>query len=213
MTADFGVNQGLVEEQFLKWVDNPRAVAEAWRSYFESLAPDELPQLSSAGTILAPVTSVGLLSPEPESVPPPLPSSDNGAPVARAASEAPSTEGADAPEDDDEGARNSVFYPPTTETVLDPVLPDNPAILSRQSFPPSSELLVDGFYGPRRTAVVLGFGSVSRGANSDSTARSAGSIESRVALSSASCIWKKFSTSAGAGIQTTTAFLNYFCNL
>jgi 2-oxoglutarate dehydrogenase complex dehydrogenase (E1) component-like enzyme len=35
MTADFGVNQGLVEEQFLKWVDNPLAVDEAWRAYFE----------------------------------------------------------------------------------------------------------------------------------------------------------------------------------
>ena len=154
MTADFGVNQGLVEEQFLKWVDNPLAVDEAWRSYFESLAPDDLPQLSSAGTILAPVTSVGLLSPEPESVPPPLPSSDNGAPLPRAASEAPSTWGADAAEDDDEGARNSVFYPPTTETVLDPVLPDNPAILSRQSFPPSSELLAATELQARLSAMI-----------------------------------------------------------
>ena len=48
MSADFGVNQGLVEEQFLKWVDNPLAVDVAWREYFESLAPNDLPQISSA---------------------------------------------------------------------------------------------------------------------------------------------------------------------
>ena len=54
MTADFGVNQGLVEEQFLKWVDNPLAVDEPWRAYFESLTPTEWPQISSAGTIIAP---------------------------------------------------------------------------------------------------------------------------------------------------------------
>ena len=59
MTADFGVNQGLVEEQFLKWVDNPLAVDEAWRTYFESLAPTDWPQISSAGTIMAPVTATG----------------------------------------------------------------------------------------------------------------------------------------------------------
>ncbi|MBT8469091.1 MAG: hypothetical protein KJN97_10110, partial [Deltaproteobacteria bacterium] len=63
MTADFGVNQGLVEEQFLKWVDNPLAVDEAWRSYFESLAPTDWAQISSAGTIMAPITATGLASP------------------------------------------------------------------------------------------------------------------------------------------------------
>ena len=46
-TIEFGY-KGLVEEQFLKWIDNPLAVDEAWRAYFESLAPTDWPQISSA---------------------------------------------------------------------------------------------------------------------------------------------------------------------
>ena len=34
MSIDFGVNQGLVEENFLKWAANPSSVDESWRSYF-----------------------------------------------------------------------------------------------------------------------------------------------------------------------------------
>ena len=133
MTADFGVNQGLVEEQFLKWVDNPLAVEEAWRAYFESLAPTDWPQISSAGTIMAPVTASGMLSPTPQ------PPDGNGAWAAAATAASPAP--AASREADDEGFRDSVFLPTTAETALDPVLPDNPAIVSRTSFPPSSELL------------------------------------------------------------------------
>ncbi len=95
MTVDFGVNQALVEEQFLKWVDNPLAVDEAWRTYFEGLTPAEWPQISSAGTIIAPVTSSGMVSPAP------APSDGNGT------------------------ARDSVFLPPTAETALTPFLVDD----------------------------------------------------------------------------------------
>ena len=137
MTADFGVNQGLVEEQFLKWVDNPLAVDQAWREYFESLAPDDLPQISSAGTILAPVTAAGLLSPAP------VPSGDNGVPASQAAQVAPAGAAAPTEEEEpkDEGVRDSVFLPPTMETPLEVAMPDHPAIVSRASFPPSSEML------------------------------------------------------------------------
>jgi 2-oxoglutarate dehydrogenase E1 component len=138
MTADFGVNQGLVEEQFLKWVDNPLAVDEPWRVYFESLAAEELPQISSAGTILAPVTATGVLSPAPE------PGSTNGAGAMRGANEVGG----------DEGMRNSVLLPPTAETALDPVLPDNPAIVARASFPPSSELLAATELQARLSALI-----------------------------------------------------------
>ena len=55
MAQDFGVNQGLVEEMFLRWAGNPSSVDEAWRRFFEGLEPSELPQLTSAGTIAAPV--------------------------------------------------------------------------------------------------------------------------------------------------------------
>ena len=107
MTADFGVNQGLVEEQFLKWVGNPLAVAEAWRTYFESLEPRDWPQISSAGTVLAPVTTTGMLSPAP------LPSDGNGSTLAQPAANT----------DDEHRPRDSVFLPPSTETSLAPLLP------------------------------------------------------------------------------------------
>jgi 2-oxoglutarate dehydrogenase E1 component len=146
MTADFGVNQGLVEEQFLKWVDNPLAVEEAWRAYFESLAPTDWPQISSAGTIMAPVTASGMLSPAPQ------PPDGNGAWAAAAAATSPTP--AASREADDEGFRDSVFLPTTAETALDPVLPDNPAIVSRTSFPPSSELLAATDLQARLSALI-----------------------------------------------------------
>ena len=146
MTADFGVNQGLVEEQFLKWVDNPLAVEEAWRAYFESLAPTDWPQISSAGTIMAPVTASGMLSPTPQ------PPDGNGAWAAAATAASPAP--AASREADDEGFRDSVFLPTTAETALDPVLPDNPAIVSRTSFPPSSELLAATDLQARLSALI-----------------------------------------------------------
>ena len=133
MTADFGVNQGLVEEQFLKWVDNPLAVDEAWRAYFESLTPTDWPQISSAGTVIAPVTAAGMLSPAP------LPSDGNGS----AAS--PGAEGFDR----DGGVRDSVFLPPTAETTLAPLLPEE-----RTSFPPSSEVLAANELQARLSALI-----------------------------------------------------------
>ena len=54
MSRDFGVNQGLVEEQFLRWAANAGSVAESWRRYFDGMAPEEWPQLTSAGSIVAP---------------------------------------------------------------------------------------------------------------------------------------------------------------
>jgi 2-oxoglutarate dehydrogenase E1 component len=132
MTADFGVNQGLVEEQFLKWVDNPLAVGAAWRAYFESLAPADWPQISSAGTIIAPVTATGMLSPAP------LPSDGNGSGTQ------PTAEF-----DRDGGVRDSVFLPPTAETTLAPTLPEE-----RTSFPPSSEVLAATELQARLSALI-----------------------------------------------------------
>jgi 2-oxoglutarate dehydrogenase E1 component len=133
MTADFGVNQGLVEEQFLKWVDNPLAVDEAWRAYFESLTPTDWPQISSAGTVIAPITSTGVLSPAL------LPSDGNGS----AASLGPEEF------DRDGGVRDSVFLPPTAETTLAPVVPGE-----RTSFPPSSEVLAANELQARLSALI-----------------------------------------------------------
>jgi 2-oxoglutarate dehydrogenase E1 component len=133
MTADFGVNQGLVEEQFLKWVDNPLAVDEAWRAYFESLTPTDWPQISSAGTVIAPITSTGVLSPAL------LPSDGNGS----AASLGPEEF------DRDGGVRDSVFLPPTAETTLAPLVPGE-----RTSFPPSSEVLAANELQARLSALI-----------------------------------------------------------
>jgi 2-oxoglutarate dehydrogenase E1 component len=133
MTADFGVNQGLVEEQFLKWVGNPLAVAEAWRTYFESLEPSDWPQISSAGTVLAPVTTTGMLSPAP------LPSGGNGSTLAQPAADT----------DDEHRPRDSVFLPPSTETSLAPHLPEE-----RTSFPPSSEVLAANELQARLSALI-----------------------------------------------------------
>ncbi|NNE17239.1 MAG: 2-oxoglutarate dehydrogenase E1 component [Myxococcales bacterium] len=139
MTADFGVNQGLVEEQFLKWVDNPLAVDEAWRSYFESLAPTDWPQISSAGTIMAPITATGLASPAQQ------PSDGNGA---RALAEPRAVALVDGTEVED-GVRNSVLLPPTAETPLEPTFPE-----MRTSFPPSSELLAANELQARLSALI-----------------------------------------------------------
>lgn len=59
MARDFGVNQGLVEEMFLRWVSNPSSVDEAWQRYFDNLDQVEWPQLTSAGSIAAPSVSDG----------------------------------------------------------------------------------------------------------------------------------------------------------
>jgi len=70
MGHDFGVNQGLVEEKFLQWMANPASVEDAWRRYFDGLAPQEWPEMTSPGGIAAP----------PEHVPPPpaTPGSNGG---------------------------------------------------------------------------------------------------------------------------------------
>ncbi len=46
---DFGINQGLVEELFLRFRQNPQTVEQTWRSYFERMsAPDRDELLESA---------------------------------------------------------------------------------------------------------------------------------------------------------------------
>jgi len=52
--SDFGVNQGLVEEMFLRWAANPSSVDDPWRRFFDGLPQNEWPQLTSAGSIAAP---------------------------------------------------------------------------------------------------------------------------------------------------------------
>ena len=76
---------------------------------------------------------MGLLSPAPE------PSQGNGNGSASV---------------EEEGVRDSVFLPPTSETPLEVALPDNPAIAARASFPPSSELLAATELQARLSALI-----------------------------------------------------------
>ncbi len=138
MTADFGVNQGLVEEQFLKWVDNPLAVDEAWRRYFEGLSPADWPQISSAGTIIAPITASGALTPAA------LPTDGNGAPLRPHEPQPPAV-------------RNSLFLPETAEASFAPHIPEEPKSESRASFPPSSEVLAATELQARLSALINAF--------------------------------------------------------
>jgi 2-oxoglutarate dehydrogenase E1 component len=59
MTQDFGVNQALVEELYLRWCDNPHSVEESWRRFFEGFAAEQGIPLaaSSGGTLTAPPTA------------------------------------------------------------------------------------------------------------------------------------------------------------
>ena len=60
MSLDFGVNQGLVEELYLRWCDNPRSVDESWQRFFESLAEKDAPVAAGThgtvpGAVIAPI--------------------------------------------------------------------------------------------------------------------------------------------------------------
>ncbi|MDQ3032612.1 MAG: 2-oxoglutarate dehydrogenase E1 component [Myxococcota bacterium] len=71
MAHDFGVNQGLVEELYLKYRENPTAVAEEWRHFFDNLEEDPLPpRRSSAGAFAAPSSSGGVAAGAPISTAP-----------------------------------------------------------------------------------------------------------------------------------------------
>ncbi len=134
MSTDFGVNQALVEEKFLKWVENPSAVSEPWRKYFDGLPESEWPQLTSSGTIMSPLaTGAEVRSPAPARM--------------QEISNGPSTNGG--------GASPSVFLPPTAETVPfmrhDSTEPDSEG---RLSFPPSSDLLAATELQARLSALI-----------------------------------------------------------
>jgi 2-oxoglutarate dehydrogenase E1 component len=51
MDQDFGVNQALVEELYLRYCENPRSVDDAWRAYFEALSAEQA--RTAGGTLVA----------------------------------------------------------------------------------------------------------------------------------------------------------------
>ncbi len=50
MELDFGVNQGFVEEQYLRYRENPGAVDPSWRRFFEALEREDKAQALIEGT-------------------------------------------------------------------------------------------------------------------------------------------------------------------
>jgi 2-oxoglutarate dehydrogenase E1 component len=92
---DFGVNQAVVEEIFLRYRDNPRAVAESWRTFFEAMSPEERAELVNGGVAerggnghpvktLVGLPSPGQLETVPASVPQAAPvAAPSAAPAAR----------------------------------------------------------------------------------------------------------------------------------
>ncbi len=51
MELDFGVNQGFVEEQYLRYCGNPAAVDPSWRRFFEKLARDHAGSLAALAEV------------------------------------------------------------------------------------------------------------------------------------------------------------------
>ncbi len=62
---DFGINQSVVEELYLRYRDNPRAVAESWREFFDGLGDSERESLAKTEPTRAVngATLVGMPSP------------------------------------------------------------------------------------------------------------------------------------------------------
>jgi len=52
MDQDFGVNQALVEELYLRYCENPRSVDESWQKYFDAFYAEQL--RTAGGTLVAP---------------------------------------------------------------------------------------------------------------------------------------------------------------
>ncbi len=66
---DFGINQSIVEELYLRYRDNPRAVDETWRQFFDDLAEPERDELGrSAPARASNGTLVGMPAPTAEPV-------------------------------------------------------------------------------------------------------------------------------------------------
>ncbi len=69
MNRDFGVNQGLVEELYLKYRENPASVSDKWRAFFDDLDEDPIPHRRTSAGLTSPghLTSPGLAAPLSES--------------------------------------------------------------------------------------------------------------------------------------------------
>jgi len=146
MTRDFGVNQSLVEELFLKYSANPSSVSHSWRRYFESLPPEDMPRLTSPGAFFAPTAG----GPPPEVTARPAEPRENGG-----NGHPPGAPGAAGNGAGITGTTLVPFLPPTAE--LAPALVDETSgtpAADRKSFPPSRDRLLANQLQGRVSAMV-----------------------------------------------------------
>jgi 2-oxoglutarate dehydrogenase E1 component len=139
MSVDFGVNQGLVEEMFLRWAENPSSVDESWRRFFEELPHEDWPRLTSAGAL-----------------PAARPSEARSNGREHAASQAREREAngeSRGPAGSFGEAHPSIYLLPTDEREPSPY----PSVESRTSFPPTGELLAAAELQARLSALVNAF--------------------------------------------------------
>src|SRR5688572_21335255 len=54
MNRDFGVNQGHVEELYLKYRENTTSVSTEWRAFFDDLDEDPIPHRKTGAGITSP---------------------------------------------------------------------------------------------------------------------------------------------------------------
>ncbi|MEM6960130.1 MAG: thiamine pyrophosphate-dependent enzyme, partial [Myxococcota bacterium] len=136
MSRDFGVNQALVEDIFLKWLANPKNVDASWQEFFASLPPQDWPDLTSHGQIPAPLIE-----------PPKRRSESSGG------TSSGGTGDVDAPY---RHPRSSGDYlpslPPTAELV--PFIADSTRQRATTSFPPTHDVLAANELQGRVSALV-----------------------------------------------------------
>jgi 2-oxoglutarate dehydrogenase E1 component len=136
MSVDFGVNQGLVEEMFLRWAENPSSVDDSWRRFFAELPLEEWPRLTSAGSLPAAVPSEAR--------------ANGSAQRSKLAKEAAQNGPGRAAEATSGGAHPSIFLLPTDEQEPTPFGSSE----LRTSFPPTGELLAAAELQARLSALV-----------------------------------------------------------
>jgi 2-oxoglutarate dehydrogenase E1 component len=143
MNRDFGVNQALVEELFLKWAENPASVEDAWRRYFNKLPVADWPRITSVGALAAP----------PEAVPPPPSTVPEVPPPAERGNGGGNGGGPGLPVIEFRERESPVLpsLPPTAEEI--PYI-DRRGGERRASFPPTREVLAANELQGRVSALV-----------------------------------------------------------
>ncbi len=150
---DFGINQALVEELYLRYRDNPRAVDDHWREYFDALSEEDRIALitgrPAGGNGAYDATLVGHPAP---AAPPPQPSRPAVVPNApTAAAHAPGREAAPSTPTEGDGRRSA------SDASRPPELNEYLATSSGRYSTPPGDTATWNEYQERVTALVQGY--------------------------------------------------------